>query len=179
MGLPWFFPIGKLMAFPLLRRLGTIAARLSLENQLSLNLLCVLSANVLWASCCAHDQSTYLCAVGATTALFPLHSDGLMNHQARPVLNTKPCTQSPLHLSLPSLQSSSLSPTVVVPPSSFPPSVCLPACPAVSCHPLLSERKCCSIRARDPLLARSARAPGQLGIRRAWYRAPREKTQVK
>lgn len=39
-------------------------------------------------------------------------------------------------------------------------------------HLLLSERKCWRMRARDPLLARSARAPGQLGIRRAWYRAP-------
>lgn len=32
------------------------------------------------------------------------------------------------------------------------------------------------MRAREPLLARSARAPGQLGIKSAWYRAPGETT---
>ena len=44
--------------------------------------------------------------------------------------------------------------------------------PSPRSHLLLSAQKCCRMRARDPLLARSARAPGQLGIRRAWYRAP-------
>lgn len=48
-----------------------------------------------------------------------------------------------------------------------------PRQPSPRGHLLLSERKCCRMRAREPLLARSARAPGQLGIRSAWYRAPR------
>lgn len=32
---------------------------------------------------------------------------------------------------------------------------------------LPAERKCCKMRARDPLLSRSDSAPGQLGISRA------------
>lgn len=58
----------------------------------------------------------------------PLPSDGLMNHQACPVLNTKPCTQYPLHLPLPSLYS--LVPCHpllwLFPPPSHPVSACQP-----------------------------------------------------
>lgn len=47
-----------------------------------------------------------------------------------------------------------------------------PPNPGPGGHSLLLERKCCRMPVRDPPLARSARAPGQLGIRRAGCRAP-------
>ena len=48
----------------------------------------------------------------------------------------------------------------------------VPPNPGPGGHPLLLEWKCCRMPVRDPPLAWSARAPGQLGIRRAGCRAP-------
>ena len=48
----------------------------------------------------------------------------------------------------------------------------VPPNPGPGGHPLLLEWKCCRMPVRDPPLAWSARAPGQLGIRRAGCWAP-------
>lgn len=72
--------------------------------------------------CCAYGYRANL-SVCRSEPLQPSTppSDGLMKSPGRPSPEHKPCTQYPLRISLPSVASSSLSPTVLVTPSYFPP----------------------------------------------------------